>query len=30
MQFSDYVTAVCKSILCLLCNTSVTFNLTSP
>ena len=30
MQFSDYVTSVRMSILCILCNTSVTFNLASP
>ena len=30
MQFSDYVTSVRMSILCILCNLSVTFNLSSP
>ena len=30
MQFSDYVTSVRMSILCILCNTSVTFNFASP
>ena len=30
MQFSDYVTSVRMSILCILCNMCVTFNVASP
>ena len=30
MQFSDYVTSVRMTSLCMLCNTCVTFNVASP